>query len=235
MFDGGIRIGAAAQAPNGEPLKGAAGWAVEAPEDTTIQIPYVAEDKGSGVALAQLSLDFTAQGGSKGTVASDTDENGGICKEVAGGGYVSTVPCKLKVEGRSFSVDTTQIPDGTHTLTPVVADAGGGNVVFGEPIQITVHNAGSHEEHEERHGSAPQTKISKHPRAKTALRVARFAFSSDQAGSTFQCKLDKAPFKSCRSPFKHKMKRGRHVFQVRAVNFAGAVDSTPAAFRWKVS
>ncbi len=81
----------------------------------------------------------------------------------------------------------------------------------------------------------PQTKIARHPRKKTATHTAKFAFSSDQAGSSFQCKLDKGSFKSCRSPFKHKVKRGRHSFQVRAVNSAGVADPTPAKFSWKVS
>jgi hypothetical protein len=81
---------------------------------------------------------------------------------------------------------------------------------------------------------APQTKIAKHPRKQSTLRTARFAFSSDQPGSRFQCKLDKGAFKPCRSPFKHKVGRGPHAFKVRAVGPAGA-DPSPAKFRWTVS
>ncbi len=81
----------------------------------------------------------------------------------------------------------------------------------------------------------PQTRISRHPRRKTAQRTTRFTFASDQPGSSFQCKLDKGRFKACRSPFKRKVKRGRHLFQVRARNAEGAIDRSPAKFRWKVS
>ncbi len=84
-------------------------------------------------------------------------------------------------------------------------------------------------------GKAPQTKISRHPRRRTALRSARFSFSSDQAGSSFRCKLDKGKFKTCRSPFKHVVRSGPHSFMVRAVNSAGTVDPTPAKYRWRVS
>jgi hypothetical protein len=84
-------------------------------------------------------------------------------------------------------------------------------------------------------GKAPETKISKHPRKKTSQRKAKFSFSSSQAGSSFQCKLDKGPFKPCRSPFKHKVKPGRHRFSVRAVNSAGVADGSPAVFGWRVS
>ena len=62
-----------------------------------------------------------------------------------------------------------------------------------------------------------------------------FSFASSPAGARFECKLDKAPFKPCRSPFKRKVKPGRHVFAVRAVDTAGKADPTPARFRWQVS
>jgi hypothetical protein len=82
--------------------------------------------------------------------------------------------------------------------------------------------------------AAPNTILKKKPRRKTALRKARFKFVSDQPGSGFQCKLDRKPFKPCRSPFKRKVKPGRHTFKVRAVNAQGVADPTPAVFRWKV-
>jgi large repetitive protein len=67
------------------------------------------------------------------------------------------------------------------------------------------------------------------------MRKAKFSFTSDQPSSAFQCKLDRGPFKPCRSPYKHKVKRDRHSFQVRAVNPAKVVDPTPAKFHWPVS
>lgn len=45
----------------------------------------------------------------------------------------------------------------------------------------------------------------------------RFAFSSKSAGATFECRLDKAKFKRCRSPKRLIVDRGRHKFQVRAI------------------
>jgi hypothetical protein len=83
---------------------------------------------------------------------------------------------------------------------------------------------------------APNTTLKRKPARKTAARQATFIFGSDQAGSRFECKLDKRAFKPCRSPFKAKrLKSGRHSFQVRAVNGAGVPDPTPVRFRWKVS
>ena len=54
-------------------------------------------------------------------------------------------------------------------------------------------------------GESPRslnTTITKHPSTKTTKRKARFKFRSDSpAGPTFECNLDRKPFKPCDSPF----------------------------------
>lgn len=63
----------------------------------------------------------------------------------------------------------------------------------------------------------------------------KFKFSSTEAGSAFQCKLDRKPFKPCASPKKYKkLKPGKHVFKVRAIDEAGNADPTPAKRSFKV-
>jgi hypothetical protein len=81
----------------------------------------------------------------------------------------------------------------------------------------------------------PQTKILKGPKAKSAKTTAKFKFNSSVAGSSFQCKLDKKPFKKCRSPKTYKkLKPGKHVFKVRAVGPTGLVDKTPAKRKFQI-
>jgi Right handed beta helix region len=81
----------------------------------------------------------------------------------------------------------------------------------------------------------PDTRITKGPRGRTHKRTVKFKFVSTEAGSTFQCKLDRKPFKTCRSPKKYKrLKPRKHVFKVRAIDPAGNVDPTPAVRRFKV-
>ena len=83
--------------------------------------------------------------------------------------------------------------------------------------------------------TAPQTKIVKGPKAKTHSTTARFKFNSNESGSSFQCKLDKKPFKACKSPKKYKkLKPGKHVFKVRAIDKAGNVDGSPAKRKFTV-
>jgi hypothetical protein len=82
---------------------------------------------------------------------------------------------------------------------------------------------------------APNTTIAKKPHKKTAAHTAIFTFAADQPGSAFQCKLDKKPFKPCKSPFKaKKLKAGSHSFQVKAISAQGLADPTPAVFKWKL-
>ena len=74
----------------------------------------------------------------------------------------------------------------------------------------------------------PETEITKAPRRKTRKRKARFQFTADEAGASFECRLDKRSFAACSSPFRKKVKRRRHRFAVRAIDEAGNVDPTPA-------
>ncbi len=81
----------------------------------------------------------------------------------------------------------------------------------------------------------PQTKKGKGPKAKTKQRKATFRFSSSEAGSRFQCKIDKKAYAGCKSPRTVKgLKLGKHVVLVRAIDAAGNIDSTPARFAFRV-
>jgi hypothetical protein len=80
----------------------------------------------------------------------------------------------------------------------------------------------------------PDTKLLGKPAAKTHDRTPTFRFGSSRPGAGFQCKLDRGPFKACRSPLTTKsLPYGRHTLEVRAV-LGAARDSTPATFSFKV-
>jgi hypothetical protein len=81
----------------------------------------------------------------------------------------------------------------------------------------------------------PQTILQRKPGKKIRDRTPTFRFASDEAGSTFQCKLDGKPFRSCRSPFTTKpLALGRHTFKVRARDDSGKLDPSPASYSFKV-
>jgi hypothetical protein len=81
----------------------------------------------------------------------------------------------------------------------------------------------------------PDTGIRKGPKKKTFKRHVKFKFGGSEPGVTFNCQLDAAGWEPCSSPKKYKgLKRGKHVFAVRAVDAAGNPDPTPADRRWKI-
>jgi len=82
---------------------------------------------------------------------------------------------------------------------------------------------------------APQTILRHKPPKQTSDRTPTFRFGADESKSTFQCKLDAKPFKSCRSPFTTKrLALGRHAFKVRARDQSGKLDPSPASYRFKI-
>jgi fibronectin-binding autotransporter adhesin len=85
--------------------------------------------------------------------------------------------------------------------------------------------------------AASNTILKSHPGATVKTRKAKakvtFTFAGDQPGVIFQCKLDKASFKSCRSPKTYKVKPGKHKFTVRAIG-PGGTDPSPASFSFTV-
>ncbi len=81
----------------------------------------------------------------------------------------------------------------------------------------------------------PQTRFGKHPAKHSAAASARFAFSADQAGASFRCKLDRGPYRSCRSPRVYRgLAVGPHVLRVLAFAADGSAELKPAVFRWRV-
>ena len=137
---------------------------------------------------------------------------GGTAFEGPGSGYKFDVSAQLEpdADGDGFG-------DETQDLCPTNASTQGG---CPPPLTDT---------------DPPETTITKRAPNKTEMRTATFKFRSDEAGSTFECKLDKKPFKSCSSPKKLKrLAEGEHKFKVRAKDAAGNVDPSPAKDQFKV-
>ena len=84
--------------------------------------------------------------------------------------------------------------------------------------------------------ATPQTKIVKaNIRARKHTASFRLSGSGGKGKLSFQCRLDKGKYKTCRSgkSYKH-LKRGKHVFRVRAKDASGKLDPTPATRKFKI-
>ena len=84
--------------------------------------------------------------------------------------------------------------------------------------------------------TAPDTTIAVGPSGSTATTDASFAFTSTEAGSTFRCSVDGAPYQPCTSPTTYQgLSATDHQFAVRAIDAAGNVDPTPATRSWTIT
>lgn len=82
---------------------------------------------------------------------------------------------------------------------------------------------------------APKTTLVAKPGAKTRDRTPTFRFRSPTPGASFQCRLDRSRYRSCRSPFTTApLSPGSHTFKVRAVLTGSTTDTTPASASFKV-
>jgi hypothetical protein len=207
-------------------------------------IGVLARGAGADVAAIALSLEPHEQGtGSKVTVDLDhsdfaeastvTDDGKGIATvPTPGAGTNITAAPLLAADGyhqlpgsRTIDAGAVDPLSGSADVDGESRTAGGAPDIGADELQPPAPPAAA---------PRPNTILKRKPPLKTKSRKATFTFTSNQAGSRFECKLDRKRFKPCRSPFKVKgLKRGRHTFKVRAVGRTGA-DPTPAVFRWRV-
>jgi large repetitive protein len=88
--------------------------------------------------------------------------------------------------------------------------------------------------------TAPETTLAERPADPSNSSSAGFAFTGSDTQTPassigFQCRLDAQAFGSCSSPVGYSgLSEGAHSFEVRAVDGAGNVDPTPAAYTWTV-
>jgi hypothetical protein len=82
----------------------------------------------------------------------------------------------------------------------------------------------------------PDTSIDSGPSGTVTATTADFAFSSSEAGSRFECRLDAGAWASCTSPKSYtSLAAGDHTFDVRATDAAGNTDPTPATRTWTIA
>ncbi|HYT11040.1 MAG TPA: DNRLRE domain-containing protein, partial [Mycobacteriales bacterium] len=131
----------------------------------------------------------------------------------------------VAVDGTSpYSVawNSATTADGPATITARAVDTSA-NETTSDGLTVTVDN------------TAPDTTIDSGPQGAVSSQSATFGFSSNEAGTTFQCSLDGSAFASCTSPVQYGgLADGSHTFRVRATDAAGNVDASPASRSWTV-
>lgn len=115
----------------------------------------------------------------------------------------------------------TGLPDGTHTFSVEAVDAAG-NTSDPTPayswLVDTVH---------------PVVTLTDKPPAVTNRTSASLSFTSNKAGSTFECSLDGHPFAACASPVVYaNLGDALHTFAVRATRLGNT--GPPTSYAWTV-
>ena len=119
-----------------------------------------------------------------------------------------------------------QVPDNVTAAFSAVSVSGAGQSACSAPV-LYVEDS-----------TAPHTRITMGPAAKTARKKAVFRFTDTTgaaAGTAFFCKVDRAKWKPCSSPLKLQHLRPRsYVVQVKATDPAGNSEPKGAKRRFKV-
>jgi CSLREA domain-containing protein len=152
--------------------------------------------------------------------------------------YPASIPSGTIVAATQTSVEggTSELATATTVADPSKEDGGtggsgkGGNQGGGgQKCPRTSAGCGP-----KKTKAALETTITKGPKGKIHSTTVKFKFVSNEKSAKFECKLDRKPFKPCKSPKTYrKLKPGKHVFKVRAVK-GKEVDSTPAKRKFKV-
>jgi len=115
------------------------------------------------------------------------------------------------------------LADGGHTFSVRATDTAGNVDATPASFAWTVDTA------------APETTIDTAPSDPSSSSTPTFEFSSNEAGSTFECRLDRGVWTACTSPESLAgLADGSHTFEVRATDAAGTTDPTPASHTWTV-
>jgi glucose/arabinose dehydrogenase/PKD repeat protein len=202
-------------------------------------------DTKEGASAPKLTLNYTTSGGGADTTPPDTtiDSGSGPSGTVSSTSATfsftssetgSTFECKL--DGGNFSSCsspksyTGPLSDGSHTFSVRATDAAGNVDATPATRSWTVSTAPPPQD-----TTPPETTIDSGPSGTVKQNNATFYFSSNEANSTFECKLDGGAFGACSSPKKYTgLANGSHTFSVRATDAARNTDATPASRTWTV-
>jgi hypothetical protein len=162
-------------------------------------------------------------GPAEGAHTNDTTPTYGFISDEAN----STFECRV-VGVTSFASCTSPrevgpLADGTYTFEVRATDSAGNVDLTPATRTVTIDT------------DLPETTIDSGPGegSTTPDSTPTFGFSSDEVGSTFECKIDAGSFGPCSGPgdahTTGTLSNGSHTFQVRAIDQATNVDDTPAS------
>jgi Ca2+-binding RTX toxin-like protein len=139
----------------------------------------------------------------------------------AGVTFVCSVDATPPATACSSGVGYTGLADGAHTFRVAAQDAAGNTSGFAAYTWSV--------------DTIPPDTVITSPAPSPTLAGASFVFAASEAGSSFACSLDAAPFAACNSPTTYSgLANGSHTFRVQAIDPAGNADPTAASITWSI-
>ncbi len=118
----------------------------------------------------------------------------------------------------SFAYTITK-PDGTYTLSLYQTNG--------------VSNSATANKTWTKDTVEPNTTVTSQPPSTNYSIISSFAFSSNESSIIFQCSLDGSPYSTCTTPLNYtNLINGSHTLNIRAVDAANNIDSSPATYTW---
>jgi sugar lactone lactonase YvrE len=161
---------------------------------------FASDQDGASFECAVDGQAFTACA-TPATIGPLTDGDHRVTVRAVTGGDADQTP-----DSRAFRIEATGpgVPPGTPGPGAPTATTGHG---------LPVNTAG------------PRIRILRGPRATIRTRqqsvTVRFVFTADEPGATLRCKLDRRAFAACRSPLVYRVREGRHILVVEAIDALG--------------
>jgi hypothetical protein len=121
----------------------------------------------------------------------------------------------------SSPTTTTPLPDGPHSFSVRATDEVFNVEKTPATRTFTVDT------------TRPDTHLTRKPPKRFRKARVKFKFSSDEPNVRFECRVGRASWRSCSSPYRFSVKVGKHRLLVRAVDAAGNVDGTPVRYKFK--
>jgi hypothetical protein len=119
---------------------------------------------------------------------------------------------------------TSALSDGPHSVSVRATDVAGNTDASPASRSFTVDTAPAADT------TAPETTLSSGPTGTTNDSTPTFAFTSNEADSAFECRVDSGSWADCTSPWTTStLSDGAHSASVRATDVAGNTDASPAS------
>ena len=208
------------------------GITITAPTDQSINLRASAVDSAGNSSTCSSSITYTEDSTPPQTTADlPTDGTTAMQRSVRNPAHRSSAAwTEVRSRAAAHPRHTTTSRPGDHRFEVRATDVAGNTDATPAREDFTVVEPPDDDPADE---TPPITRIERKPDRRVTKRMARFRFSSNEPDSRFRCEID-GRSKQCEARFSARMKLGRHVLEVAAIDLTGNVDPTPATHSWLV-